>query len=161
MKFISKIIFTAFSALMINLANAAIDPQQIFDKKLSSPEQVTATKKSIKNSNEANLSIMVGCFMSTQIYIKNMIPSIGEKKLTAIGLASSDEANEILNRVLDVVDIHKKSFGSNADYVSKIKPYNSDFRSYFLDDIGGNQLRPNNKRVTAWLNACSALTYVQ
>lgn len=155
----SKLLLAAFLIANINVAKAAIDPQQIFDKKLGSSELLMATKKTIKNPTEANLPIMVGCFMSSQIYVKNLIPSIGEKKLTSIGLPSSEEANEIFNKILDVIAIHKKGFGSESEYIAKIRPYNVDFRSYFLEDIGGNQVRPNNKKVTSWLNACSTLTY--
>lgn len=146
--------------LFTNSAFAAIDPQDIYDKKIATIIEVSATAKNIAQPTDVNMAIGTGCFMSAQIYIKLMISSIGEKKLTSIGLPSEQEENVNLDKVVALINKQKKNYRNDEEYMSKVKPYNPDFRKYFFDDIGNNQVRPNNKRVIAWINACNSLVEV-
>lgn len=120
-----------------------------------------STKKTIKISNEINNQIMVGCALSAKVYIKALLPSIGEKKLTSFDFPSSSDANDILNNISDIIDIHKKTFATDSDFFAKSKPYNDAFKAYFLENAGGNQVKANNVKVTSWLRACRALTQAQ
>lgn len=148
----------ALALTFVQSVSAAINPQEIYERSIEPLQARIATAKNIAKPTEANMAIISGCFMATQIYLKNMLPSIGEKKLTSIGMPGNDEAEAALDNVVSVVRKQQSTYRNEDGYMSKLEPFNVEFRKYFFDNVGNNQIRANNRRVGAWVIGCRGVT---
>lgn len=148
------VIFSLITA--VNYAAAQTDPAQLHDKFLK-PGAIQTTSKNIYKPSDANIEVITGCFLATNIYMKVMLPTIPESTISSMDLTNSRDAQNLLDDIISIVNKQVDSFGNRDNYFSKTKPYNANFRSYFLVPGDNNQLKPNTKNIVTYLNSCKAL----